>query len=257
MVMSAPASAHRAWILPSTFTLSGDEQYVTVDAAMSNNLFAPNHRPMRLDGVSVTAPDGSVAEIENARTLEFRSVFDLKLDKQGTYRISNGGASYMASWMEGEERRRRRGASLEELLAEDVLSKPEGEIRQSVSRVETFVTLGAPSTSNIKPTGEGLELSPVTHPNDVFVGEEIVFGFKLNGKPAKGVEFQIVQGQDRYRSSEGAIKVVSDEKGQIRFTLSEAGQYWLSGGTEGEVTVGDVTLPQRNGYTAIFEALPG
>ena len=256
IIAAAPAQAHRAWILPSTFTLSGDEQYVTVDAAMSNNLFAPNHRPMGLDRISVTAPDGRQVEVENPQTLKFRSVFDLKLDQQGTYRISQGGVFYSASWTENGERKRRRGAGLEQLLAEGVDKKPDADIRQSISRVETFVTLGAPNADNLQPQGAGLELQPVTHPNDVYVGEDATFRFSLNGEPASGVEFVVVKGQDRYRNDEGAQTVISDSEGLVTFKLNAPGQYWLSGSAEGEVVVNGMTIPQRNSYTAIFEALP-
>ena len=33
----SPALAHRFWIIPSTSVLSGDDQWVTFDAAISNN----------------------------------------------------------------------------------------------------------------------------------------------------------------------------------------------------------------------------
>ena len=52
----------------------------------------------------------------------------------------------------------------------------------SSRRVETFVTNGAPS--ELKASGRGLELTPVTHPNDLYAGEAITFKLTDNGKPA-------------------------------------------------------------------------
>ena len=117
LLLAQPSLAHRFWLLPSTFTLSGNEQWVTVDAAISNDLFYPNHVPLRLDNMAVTAPDGSPVEIQNAATGKLRSVFDVHLVQQGTYRIAENGNTYFARWTENGEPQRRRGTLAEFLEA--------------------------------------------------------------------------------------------------------------------------------------------
>ena len=59
-LLAAPvaANAHRQWMLPSSTVLSGNDPWITVDAAVSNDLFYFDHVPMRLEGVAVIAPDG-------------------------------------------------------------------------------------------------------------------------------------------------------------------------------------------------------
>src|SRR3546814_2795262 len=52
----------------SATVLSGDDVWVTVDAAISNDLFYFEHHPMRLDAMKAWAPDGSEAAIENRAT---------------------------------------------------------------------------------------------------------------------------------------------------------------------------------------------
>ena len=49
------AQAHRAWMLPSATVLSGEEPWITVDAAVSNDLFYFEHVPMRLKGIGEAA----------------------------------------------------------------------------------------------------------------------------------------------------------------------------------------------------------
>ena len=78
-VLATPATAHRLWMLPSATVLSGGDQWVTVDAAVSNDLFYFEHQPLRLDTLAVTAPDGSSAKPENLATGKYRSTFDLHL----------------------------------------------------------------------------------------------------------------------------------------------------------------------------------
>src|SRR3546814_1162763 len=41
------ASAHRAWMLPSSTVVSDDDVWVTVDAAISNDLFYFEHNAMQ------------------------------------------------------------------------------------------------------------------------------------------------------------------------------------------------------------------
>lgn len=256
LACAGTASAHRAWILPSTFTFSGDEQWVTVDAAISNDLFFPNHHAIDPAAITVTAPDGSTVEITNAMRGEIRSMFDFKMDQQGTYRISTiGGPSYFASWTEDGERKRWRG-SLDTMRAEGVDQKPGIEISQTYRSNESFVTLGAPSTEVFATTGNGMELSPVTHPNDIFAGEAASFKFLLDGAPAQGIEVTIVPGNDRYRDDPAETKVTTDATGTFTFTPDRPGPYWLTASSDSTTEVDGSAMRKRASYTMTFEALP-
>ena len=53
------STAHKQWLVPSQATVAGQDVWVTFDAAVSNQLFFPDHVPMRLDNVVAIAPDGS------------------------------------------------------------------------------------------------------------------------------------------------------------------------------------------------------
>jgi uncharacterized GH25 family protein len=87
LTLASPALAHRQWLLPSATTFSGANDWVTFDAAVSNDLFYADHFPMGLDGIKVLAPDGTAAEIQNGMKGRYRSTFDVKLDKPGTWKI--------------------------------------------------------------------------------------------------------------------------------------------------------------------------
>ena len=56
--LSPTLEAHRQWMLPSSTVLSKTGAWVTVDAAVSNELFYFDHVPMRLNNLRITAPDG-------------------------------------------------------------------------------------------------------------------------------------------------------------------------------------------------------
>lgn len=255
LLLAGQASAHRAWILPSSFTLSGDNQRITVDAAISNNLFYPNHHALSLEQLSVTAPDGSNVELEDASSGEYRSVFDVPLAQEGTYRIGSHGSGYFASWEEDGERRRWRGTE-EELATENIADKPGVRVSKNNRTNVTFVTLGSPSQNAFTATGEGLELSSGTHPNDIYASESVSFTFTLDGEATEGVDVEIVRGHDRYRNSEGAMTLTTDADGKINFTPEEAGPYWLSAEVDGKAMLNGQEISSRTSYVMTFEALP-
>ena len=182
--LAAPmaAQAHRAWLAPTATTLSGTDAWVGFDAGMSNQVFNPDHAAMRLTGLTITAPDGSAVQPENAMQGRYRSTFDAHLTQNGTYKIANVMNGVMASYTLNGEQKRWRGAA-----SEYPAGLPEGatnvQATRTASRIETFVTLNNPTDTVFKTTGEGLELVPVTHPNDLVVGEPATFKLVNNGQP--------------------------------------------------------------------------
>ena len=246
------ASAHEVWLLPSSTVLS-KAGYVTVDGAVSNDTFHFNYRPLRIaDNLVITAPDGSRVEAENLQPGELRTVFDAKLEQTGSYRLAVVNAGVMASWKEGDESKRWRGprAKLEANVPADAVDL---RLRESAGRVETFVTIGSPT--QIEPAGAGLELVPVTHPNDLYSGETATFAFVLDGKPAADTKVTILPGGARYRDSLDKIELITDADGRIAVTWPKPGMYYLST----SVSSSDASLrnaDRRSSYSATLEVLP-
>ena len=232
LTLPMSASAHRGWLLPSFTVLSGDGSWVTVDAAISNELFYPDHRPMRVDGVVVTAPDGSIQKLQNASTGQYRSTFDVQLNQAGTWKIGSATNSVQASWTENGEIKRFRGTADEFAKAVPAGAAELKTIKGS-NRNETYVTRDKPTTEVFKPTGKGLELVPVTHPTDIVASEPATFKFLLDGKPAAGLEVTFVPGGARWRAAPGEIKVKAGADGAVTFTLPEAGMYWVNATARG------------------------
>lgn len=100
------ALADSPFILPSTTSLAGTNNVVTFDAAGSDHVFYMDHRPIQLASITVTKPDGTAAEPYNTVQGRFRSVFDLKIDQEGTWKISSGQSQVSGTFMlDGLERR--------------------------------------------------------------------------------------------------------------------------------------------------------
>ncbi|MBT62192.1 MAG: ABC transporter permease [Puniceicoccaceae bacterium] len=253
---ASTASAHRLWLLPSSHVLSGTDHWVTVDAAVSNDLFFPNHVALSPESIQIIEPDGEFGTIENAMKGHIRGTFDFHVSKEGTYRVLNQREGYFARWTEDGEGKRMRG-DLAELKEAGVFAKEGVAVMKSLSRLETAVTVNNPTVDVFASTGEGIEFVPVTHPNDLFANEAVTFGFLLNGEPAKGLEVEVVRGDDRYRDEPGLQTLVTDAEGQIEISFDQPGRYWLDTSSSQDAgTLEGAPLSLRYGLTMTFEVLP-
>lgn len=260
VLAAVPASAHRQWMLPSSTVLSGDDVWVTVDAAVSNDLFYFEHQPLRLDAMQAWAPDGSEAPIENASTGRYRSTFDVHLTQKGTWRIASISDGLMGSYdLGGKTERLPRGTTAANLAERIPAGATNVKTAESNNRNEIFVTVGEPTTTLFKPTGKGIELAPVTHPNDLFAGEAATFQFLLDGKPVAGLPVTVIPGGIRYRDQLGQMDMTTDSEGKVEITWPEAGLYWLNVTTpraeRGEGAAAPAAPQRRASYVTTLEVM--
>ena len=257
---AAPAQAHRQWMLPSSTVLSGDDAWVTVDAAVSNDLFYFEHQPLRLDAMKAWAPDGSEAPIENKATGRYRSTFDVHLTQKGTWRIASVADMLMGSYdLDGKTERLPRGTTAANLAERLPAGATNVRTAEANNRNEIFVTVGEPTTTLFAPTGKGIELVPVTHPNDLFAGETATFQFLLDGKPAAGLPVTVIPGGIRYRDQLGQMDLKTGADGKVAISWPEPGMYWLNVTTpqaeREEGAGGPPPLARRASYVTTLEVM--
>ncbi|MEO6184971.1 MAG: DUF4198 domain-containing protein [Steroidobacteraceae bacterium] len=258
-----PLAAHAArnWLLPSSTNVTGNNAWVTVDAAGSDDLFHFDHNALDLEGLKIYAPDGTLVAAQNKTTSKFRSTFDVQLNKPGTWRISLLNDNAIASYTVGTESKRARGtmASIRQQIPADAT---EVAVTRTETRFDVFVTSGKPSDTMLKPTGAGLELVAYSHPTDLVAGDKASFGLVFDGKPAVGAAVTVIRGGNRYRDQLGDIRIVADKDGRFSVTWPEAGMYWLNatyppraeGETPAAAPGGTVDAPARRAtYTATLE----
>ena len=250
---AANANAHDLWLKPSSTVLSGSDTWITVDAAVSNDKFYFNHAPLRLNGLEISAPDGSQVEASNANQGKLRSTFDLQLTQTGTYRIAVINDGIFARWKENGQPKRYFGDA--KGLAAAVPEKAEElTVTQRSGRIETFVTAGKPS--DLAEAAKGLAVQPVTHPNDLYSGEEATFRLTLDGKPLAGKTITVIADGSRYRDQVNEATYTSDKNGEFKVTWKQPGLYWMQ--TEHDDNL--VSVPQAKtrhlSYSATLEVLP-
>lgn len=250
------AHAHRQWLLPSATVLSEKDAWVTVDAAVSNDLFYFEHVPMRLDNLLVTAPDGKTAvQPENASTGKYRSTFDLHLTQPGTYRVAVVNQGVFASWKDNGQTKRWRGAA--DAFAQNVPANAQDlQVTEIAGRVEAYVTNGRPTKQVLGTTGKGLELAPITHPNDLIAGDTASFRLLLDGKPVANQKVAVVPGGIRYRDRLNEMASTTDADGKFSVKWPTPGMYWMEAELKDEKTSLKEAKSRRATYAVTVEVLP-
>lgn len=256
MTLLAPLAshAHKTWLLPSA-TVSTVDEWITVDAAVSNDLFYFNHVPLRLDSLTITAPDGSKVAPENTHTGKYRSVFDLQLKQNGTYKVGLLNQGLFANYEQNGARKRWRGTA-EKFASEVPADAKNVEVSESIGRIETFVTAGKPTDAALKPANVGLELVPVTHPNDLYAGEATKLRFLVDGQPAANLDVVVQAGGTRYRNEQAEQKLKTDANGELTVNWPAPGMYWLESALQDAKTSVKQAKQRRLSYVATFEVLP-
>ena len=274
--LASPALAHRQWLLPSETTFSGQDNWVTVDAAVSNDLFYFEHQPGNISAVKATAPDGAEVPLENQAKGRYRSTFDVHLLQKGTYRIGSASVGVNGTYdLNGKTERLPRGTTRDSLAAAIPAGATNVRTTENSNRNEIYVTVGEPTTTVFKPSGQGIELVPVTHPNDLIAGEPATFQFLLDGKPASDLPVTVIPGGIRYRDQLNQVDLKTGADGKVTITWPTPGMYWLNvtagggrgeGGPGGENARGQTpqtprpaapagALERRSSYVATLEVL--
>ncbi|NWN13544.1 DUF4198 domain-containing protein, partial [Escherichia coli] len=75
--------------------------------------------------------------------------------------------------------------------------------------------------------GKGIELAPITHPNDLVTNEPANFQFLKNGKPGAGLTVTVIPGGIRYRNDLKEQVLKTDAVGKVSIKWGDPGMYWV------------------------------
>lgn len=249
--LALPATAHTPYLAPASFDVRPDS-IVTLDASFAETFFVPD---VVFDNsvFVVTLPDGSTRAPDTVQRLKTRAVVETALPSQtGTYRFSTGsrlGAVFRTWELNGKT-----GSS-----RDPTVPLPAGATLtshyQSLSRSEVYLTAGGPTTTALKPYGSGLELVPVTHPNDLYRGEHFDFTVQYDGAPLPNQKVEIHRATGDGTVQPAPETLTTDAAGKARFALAQAGTYLALIRYRGPAPAGAAAPQYGNNYTLAFRVL--
>lgn len=252
------AYAHDYWLLPNEYVASSDTaKWITVDVTASNTIFVAD-KGFSLDDLTISAPQGESERLAHYFKGKRKSVFDLNLEDEGTYRLRLQDTTFFTFYeMPGSDRMYRIKA---DKLQRKVLL-PEGaenaETLEIHGKSTTYVTRRAPSSENLKLQNKGLELDFEVHPNDVVSGEAFNFVVLLDGKPVtQKMLLEITPDGTHYRDQRGELALKPDAEGNVSFTPAQPGRYLLKAELAQEESGVRADILEHRLFLT-FEAQPG
>jgi uncharacterized GH25 family protein len=253
LTLSGSLIAHPVWVKPSMFTVSTNEgEWVAFDVSASHTVFAYD-KPLPLEELRIFSPDGDSNYLGSYTYGRRRSAFDYHITQEGTYRFSFPRMPYYYTEFKAGKRETLRYIDANKVEASLRLPENSREVKTTVYDMEAsaYVTKGAPSNLVLNERGRGFQYIPITHPNDLFVGEEATFKVTLDGKAISGVNIEFTPEGTHYRDDRKVQVFTTDAEGFVRFTPDQAGLWYSSA---------DHTLPVASGladeaYTVRFITL--
>ncbi len=216
------ANAHTPFLVPTSFEPLY-EGWVSLDAGFSEVFFVPE---VAFDkgNFQVLTPKGEWVAPGRLEQFKTRSVVEYQAKDEGTYRFTTGlrkAAIFRMYEVNGE---RKHSRDPKEVL-------PKGakilDHYQSATLAEAYVTLKKPTATALKPYNQGLEIVPVTHPNDVYAGESFAFQVLLDGKPLADNEVSLFTGYDGNEHEKPTQTTKTDKDGKAQLTIANVGTYLL------------------------------
>jgi hypothetical protein len=200
----------------------------------------------------VSQPDGKTTTPDFMSQLKTRVVIEHKLKEDGTYRFSTGkrlGRVFKTYELDGKRHSMENPAE----------SIPKGakllSFFQSLTLAETYATKGAPNDVAFSAYHTGLEFVPVTHPNELFVDESFEFTSLFDGKPIDGLKVEVFLAKDQLTNEKPTFELMSNSKGGLSFTPTEAGTYLLLARHRSDAPATSIAPQISNTYTLVIEAV--
>ncbi len=214
--------AHTPFIAPTAFE-PAHKGWISLDAGFAETFF---HSDVAFDkgNFRVLTPAGNWVAPARLEHFTSRSVLEYQAQQEGTYRFTTGsrfGSVFRMYEINGERKHTR--DSKEVLPAGHKLL----DHYQSVTLAETYVSLKTPTKAALAAYNKGLELVPITHPNDLYAGEDFEFSVLLDGKPLARQTASVYRTQVFTEQQQPLLTATTDRNGKASIKLNDAGIYLL------------------------------
>jgi len=214
---AAPAAAYTTYVLPEQFGPEGNQ--LSLQASFASQFFTP--------GVAVAAdfdvvrPDGGPGTFSRVEVAGQATTMHADLPAFGTYRITSGERMGRVSTLVGID-----GGWRELRDGETAPEDAQVTTLQTVTVSEVYVSRGEPTRGVLESTVGTLAIRPVTHPNQVLVGQPMEVDVVFQGAPFANTALVIYREGDA--DTDVDTFVATDAQGRARITFDAPGNYVLA-----------------------------
>jgi hypothetical protein len=219
VLTATPAFAYTTFLLPQDFWPS--ENSVAIEGVSTQTFYQPG---VGINGVTVTAPDGSAAVISGREVDPDKSTIHVDLTVPGTYEASSGEQMGQVAniWDLGNDER----GDPKIQARRDGDPTPQGgspATFQSVQLAEAYFTYGQTSRTLVDQNHGHLSIHPITDPNQIVQANGFQIEVLFNGAPLPN--FSVVVYGEGDADTNLAHYVNTDANGHATLTFTAPGHY--------------------------------
>lgn len=221
--LSIAAEAHVPYLKPNLFEVT--HQRLQIESAFTEMPFQADFA-MDVPSFIMVGPDGATTSLTATTKTKAAVYLEPKIMDEGTYRISTGvrkGPLYKA--IETKEGK---------LYFADDMKRFEGAktSMQYFNSADTYLFKGVPNYRQT-PLNEGIEIIPLSSPNELNIGDSLAFQVLDHGKPATNARVVVIYDNEHYQTHrEGDFydveniresNIYTNSDGRFTFTPHQAG----------------------------------
>ena len=219
-VVITPSLGHQQWILPNFFYTDRESPWLGMEHTWGDQRFVSGHGSGTL--LSLIHPQGwRMGRPSSIFLGQTRTVGEIELREPGTYRIETDRPAQYVAEIEVDGKRTWVSKSKDQL--------PDAKIIQSQhrwSQTVTFVTVKEYTQAVLEATGALLEIVPLTHPNQIFVGKPFAVRVLSRAQSVPDQEVQVYSEMDSGHDTK--LATVTDADGECELIFPSPGRYLLT-----------------------------
>lgn len=237
------ASAHTAYLMPSAFVAPTDR--VNFESAFATTFFTPEVALGQ--GFKIIQPDGAEGIFDHAEITANTMRTSSSLTDSGTYRITSGEQLGGVATLVGVD-----GSWRPLAAGETPPADAQTTTLQTVTLADTYVTRGLPNRTAVDAQTSALAIKPVTHPDQVVVGQGFQVQVLLNGAPFPNTP--VVLYANGQADTDTTRYFVTDATGVATVTLDQPGNYLIAVRYRGNAPAGSPAAIRSYTTTLTFQA---
>lgn len=248
LVLPGAAAAHTSFLLPNYFSLT-DSKVITLEGGFAEKFFSSDVALTSQD-FHLYHPDGRRGDFKKIASFEQITVLESDIPESGTYLFTSGErlgrvstiAKVDGKWV---------SVNPDDPKAQVPANATETAKLQTATVTDVYVSKGAPTRTVLALPPQGrLAITPITHPNAVFLDEGMELAVSYGGKPLADFETTLYRQGGGYDEKPFAEVNRTDANGRLKLKFSQPGVYLIMARHRGDAPPGAAT-PYRSYTTSL------
>ena len=215
-----PAFGHgQQWILPNFFYTDRESPWLGIEHTWGDQRFVSGQGPGTL--LLIFYPEGGHSGPASTYFGQTRTVAEMELIGLGTYRIETDRPAHYVTELEVDGKRTWVHKPKDQLPGKKIIQSA-----HRWSQTTTFVTVKKYTKRVLEATGTFLEIVPVTHPNQIFVGKPFVVRVLSRGQSVPDQKVQVYSERDSRHDA--TLNIVTNTDGECELIFPSSGKYLLT-----------------------------